>query len=469
MGNKSKKIGLVIIFLATLFLPSKGLVAKSLSPIVRIFNLRGQLEKEFLAFDQSFQAGINLSRIDLGSDGIDEILVGAGFGEKPWVKIFRQDGSLINQFLAFEDNFRGGVNVTAGDLDGDGRDEIVVSSQFNGGPQIRVFDGFGNLKFQFFAAEENLRNGIQIAIGDINGDKKNEIIVGIGDQGKFLIRVFDNRGENLNKDFYAFDNFKIGELSLATIDLGGDGTDEILVGSGGGEQSLVKIFRADGSLINQFPVYHKDFQGAVKIAAADFDQDNRGDIVVTPGFNGGPHLRIFDGFGKPRINPGFFVFDQEFKGGVNVTIVNYGEVKKIAVSPRQQEIDSEILPQYIEIDISDQKLFYWQNGLKLAEYPISSGRQSMPTPLGRFKIIEKKEVEYSKPYNLYMPHWMEFTYSGAGLHGLPYWKIGGKIIYEGVNHLGLRVSHGCVRLPLDAAERIYHQWAKIGTPVIVHK
>jgi lipoprotein-anchoring transpeptidase ErfK/SrfK len=61
---------------------------------------------------------------------------------------------------------------------------------------------------------------------------------------------------------------------------------------------------------------------------------------------------------------------------------------------------------------------------------------------------------------------MQITWSGVGLHGLPFWKYSWGIVHEGVNHLGQRVSHGCVRLPLDAAGRLY-EWANPGDKVRV--
>ena len=67
-----------------------------------------------------------------------------------------------------------------------------------------------------------------------------------------------------------------------------------------------------------------------------------------------------------------------------------------------------------------------------------------------------------------MPYWMQFTGQGHGLHGLPYWRLrGGGVIKEGENHLGIRVSHGCVRLSWEDAEKVYN-WASNGTPIIIH-
>ena len=62
-----------------------------------------------------------------------------------------------------------------------------------------------------------------------------------------------------------------------------------------------------------------------------------------------------------------------------------------------------------------------------------------------------------------MPYWMAFDNRGYGLHELPEWPGGYK---EGASHLGHRVSHGCVRLGVGAAKKLY-DWAEVGTLVIV--
>lgn len=123
----------------------------------------------------------------------------------------------------------------------------------------------------------------------------------------------------------------------------------------------------------------------------------------------------------------------------------------------------------IEIDIKRQTLSQWQDGLLLGEYRVSTGKRTAPTPLGEFKIANHIGRAYSRRYKLYMPYWMALTgpkgYQGYGIHELPEWSSGLK---EGASHLGIRVSHGCIRLGVGPAELIYN-WAENGTRVVIHK
>lgn len=119
---------------------------------------------------------------------------------------------------------------------------------------------------------------------------------------------------------------------------------------------------------------------------------------------------------------------------------------------------------YIDIDISDQIMTTYQNGQIVGIYEVSTGRYGMPTPLGKFNIISKKENLWSSKYKLYMPFSMGFI-SGYYIHELPYWPGGYR---EGANHLGTRVSHGCIRLGIGPAEKVYN-FTDINTPVVVHQ
>jgi len=120
---------------------------------------------------------------------------------------------------------------------------------------------------------------------------------------------------------------------------------------------------------------------------------------------------------------------------------------------------------YIDINVKSQVMTIFENGQALDAYIISSGKRGMDTPQGTFSIANKFLRAWSKKYGLFMPFWMAIVPSGDfGIHELPEWPSGYK---EGVNHLGTPVSHGCVRLGVGAAERVYN-WAVIGTPVVVH-
>jgi lipoprotein-anchoring transpeptidase ErfK/SrfK len=135
-----------------------------------------------------------------------------------------------------------------------------------------------------------------------------------------------------------------------------------------------------------------------------------------------------------------------------------------AVAP-SEPIEAKITEgKYIDINLAKQNLSMFEDGEILGTYKVSSGKKGMATPTGTFHVMSKAPRAYSKKYNLYMPYWMQFTGAGHGIHELPEWKSGYK---EGANHLGIPVSHGCVRLGVGPAARVYG-WAEKGTPIVIH-
>lgn len=120
---------------------------------------------------------------------------------------------------------------------------------------------------------------------------------------------------------------------------------------------------------------------------------------------------------------------------------------------------------YIDVNLSAQVMSIFENGKILDDFMISSGKRGMDTPKGETKIYNKFPRAYSSAYGLYMPYWMALTAGGKfGIHELPEWPNGYK---EGQAHLGTPVSHGCVRLGVGSAQKVY-EWAEIGTPVVIY-
>jgi lipoprotein-anchoring transpeptidase ErfK/SrfK len=128
-------------------------------------------------------------------------------------------------------------------------------------------------------------------------------------------------------------------------------------------------------------------------------------------------------------------------------------------------------PQYIEVNLTTQHLFVWQDGQVIYDSPITSGATGagFPTVTGLFHIYYKATNTHligyqygpAYDYDVFVQYWMPF-YQGYGLHDAS-WRngnFGGQDYYYGG-------SHGCVNLPLATAAFLYG-WSSVGTPVWVH-
>ena len=110
-------------------------------------------------------------------------------------------------------------------------------------------------------------------------------------------------------------------------------------------------------------------------------------------------------------------------------------------------------PLIIAISISHQSLkVYDANGF-FAETPISTGMAGHSTPMGAFSVIQKQKMHRSNIYSgAPMPFMQRITWSGIAMHAgvLP----------------GYPASHGCIRMPMAFAVKMYG-WTRMGARVVV--
>ena len=234
-------------------------------PHVRAFNVNGILKRQFFAYDPNSRGGVNIAVADVTGDGADEIITGPGRGEKPLIKVFNQTGEVISSFLAYDENFTGGVNVAAGDFNHDGKAEIVTGAGSSGGPHVRVFDYAGNVISQFFAFNQVFTGGVNVAVGDLHGDGQNEVIVSPESKSVPTVKIFNYRG-GLLASILAFEQDYFGGVNVAVKDLDGDGAGEVIVGRSFGYDSLIKAFDISGVIKASFDVHLRNYRGGVRLS-----------------------------------------------------------------------------------------------------------------------------------------------------------------------------------------------------------
>ena len=135
-----------------------------------------------------------------------------------------------------------------------------------------------------------------------------------------------------------------------------------------------------------------------------------------------------------------------------------------------KNVDARFGGTYVEADLSNQHVYYYENGQLILDSPCVSGTKydsSRHTVLGLYSIYYKQRnrtlqgplVNGVPSYTSFVNFWMPF-YKGYGLHDAS-WRgsFGGTIYYSSG-------SHGCINLPYNAAATLYDH-TEVGTPVIV--
>lgn len=267
-----------------------------------------------------FIGQIGLAQGDMTGDGVADILVGAGAGGAPHVKVFDGvTGSEVRSFFAYDTAFRGGVSVAVADVTGDGVADMVVAAGAGGGPHVRVYDGAtGQFVRSFFAYDPSFRDGLNVAAGDVNGDGKADIVTSTRSGGAPHVKVFDGTTSTELMSFFAYDVGFTGGVNVAVGDVNGDGKADIITGTGVGGGPNVKVFDGGtGAMTRSFFAYDAGFTGGVRVGTTDSNQDGIADIVTGTGLGGAPHVKIFDGSSLAE-RGSFYAFNPTSTNGVSV-------------------------------------------------------------------------------------------------------------------------------------------------------
>ena len=122
----------------------------------------------------------------------------------------------------------------------------------------------------------------------------------------------------------------------------------------------------------------------------------------------------------------------------------------------------------VVVDLSEQNLYIKLGDYVVRKFRVSTGAAATPTPVGETSIFLKQHVRVgNKPPHYVMPKFQMFRAGGYGFHALPSLGGDGGIFWtEARNHIGIPVSHGCVRLLPEDADWLF-DFTDIGTKVIV--
>lgn len=298
--------------------------------LVRVFDLTNGVER--FRFDPfpGFGGGVRTAVADVTGDGIPDVIAAAGPGGGPAVVVYNGDtGSEVVRFFAFEAAFPGGVFVAAADFDRDGRADVVVGADRGGGPRVRVLSA-GNpdaVLADFWGIDDvNFRGGVRVAAGDINGDGIPELVAAAGSGGSPRVAGFDGRGiaagqpVNAFPDFFAFETGLRNGAYVAVGDVDGDGRGDVITGAGEGGGPRVSSFSGReltaGRQVRVGDVWAFDPAGntsGARVAAVDLDGDGRAEVLAGTG----PGVRPTAAFFDPRSGRLFSQFSPDWLNAAN--------------------------------------------------------------------------------------------------------------------------------------------------------
>jgi hypothetical protein len=241
-------------------------------------------------YGTSFKDGVQVAVGDVVGDDLNDIIVVPSRGAS-LVKVFENrlaqptaywqwaSPNAVRSINVFADykKFIGGVTVATADLNGeaDGSDkqQVIVASGSGMRGLVRVFDvvtsrtSYSPVR-QILDPDSKFTGGLNVTVGDVNGDGIADIITGAANAGNAWVRMYDGKLGALNvplESFQAFtDRSKSAPTRVVARDIDGDGRAEIFAAQGadGRNNYRMKRFTAlNGELVDSYLAGCPDFSG----------------------------------------------------------------------------------------------------------------------------------------------------------------------------------------------------------------
>jgi hypothetical protein len=220
--------------------------------------------------------------------------------------------TLTNVYAA---GYQGGVRVAIGDVTGDGIPDIIVAPGRGHSPLVEVFSLLtGQLLYSFMGDAATDTNGLLVAVGDVNGDGKNDIITAPS-TGVANVHVFAGTGSSTPitgyststptiKAFSSVSGYQGGVGGLAVGVLPGSTIPEIVVGSGIGINASAQVFNFATHGTSSTPVqmitplFSSSVRGGVSVAVGDVNNDGVNDVIFGAGAGAASQIDFWSGAGS---------------------------------------------------------------------------------------------------------------------------------------------------------------------------
>src|SRR5262249_4164715 len=178
------------------------------------------------------------------------IAVGPGEGGGAEVRVLNaQTGAMVAHYFPFGPDWKGSITVGLGNLKGDGHVDVVMGAGSGGAPRGVAYDVQTRaLGANLFSYEPRFPGGIQLAVGDVNRDRKADLLNGARAHGVVVFSgasvVTGAANPTMLASFFAYDSSFRNGVNVAAGDVNGDGKADIIAGTGTGGAPHVTVFRS---------------------------------------------------------------------------------------------------------------------------------------------------------------------------------------------------------------------------------
>ena len=262
---------------------------------LRIFDsVTHRLRRVVAPFGIGYTGRLAVALGAVNSDGVRDFAVAEGAGAPAPVKILDgKSGRTLSSYRPFPRAFRGGAAVALGDVNGDGRADLVVGSGPGLRAQVKVYDAATRKLLASFSPFRSFRGGVSVAVGDVNGDGKADVIVGSGRGMPARIEVFGATSGTPVESLSPFTRSFHGGVTVAAAPAGGEAN--VVVASGPGMTAVLRAFAyGRRTPLWSIDAFSPTLTGGAVVAAGTLASGEGPELVVGAGPGGGAQVKVLD-------------------------------------------------------------------------------------------------------------------------------------------------------------------------------
>jgi hypothetical protein len=240
---------------------------------LRFYRKNGERAKNgFFAFEQGLPGGARVYVGDLNKDGKEEKVVAA----QGQLQLLGSDGNALWSDYPYGSNFRGELSIAVGNISQFDTPYIVVSSPTQG--SVILYDIIGRKLKEVFPLDKKFKGGFTVAIGNIDNEESGEVIVGVGKGKLSEVIIYDGGLSKIKKRFTPYPKYT-GGIEVALGNTQGDSKKEIITMSRA-STPVVNTFDMNGKKLSEFKAKTVFGSNKLFLTASDVNNDGVDEIVL---------------------------------------------------------------------------------------------------------------------------------------------------------------------------------------------
>ncbi len=242
--------------------------------LARFLDMRGARARNgFFIFDENYPAEAQVFSGELNNEiGLEKISADQGK-----MQIFNSRGDLWYDGSPFGVEYKGDLRVAVGEFSGDVEKSLVVADAQGG---VNLYNYYGGvIKEYFYPWGKKIGRSFSVALGNVDVD--GNVVLGGGGLGRTgVVMIYDRNLNKMRRTFFPYGTAYRGGVEVAVGDVNGDGLGEIITAQSGLSSVTVRVWNAKAKKLSEFKVSSTFGGTKIRLGTADVNFDGKDEIVV---------------------------------------------------------------------------------------------------------------------------------------------------------------------------------------------